>query len=78
MHRPTPTAVVLWTLILIGLAAMEFPGVLFFDDRAEPRLFGMPFIYGYITVWWVYMCAVMLVAYRLNWGRRPVRTEGTR
>ena len=29
-------------LLLIGFLAMEFPGVLFFKDIAEPRIFGLP------------------------------------
>lgn len=68
-RRPTPTSITIWVLLLIGFAAMEFPGVFLFDDRAEPMLFGMPFIYGYITLWWIYMCAVLLYAYRTRWGR---------
>ena len=76
--RPTRTGVTIWALILIGFAAMEFPGVLFFDDMAEPMILGLPFIYGYITLWWVYMCIVMLYAYRVSWGRRAMAGEVAR
>ncbi|RIK15118.1 MAG: hypothetical protein DCC50_09120 [Acidobacteria bacterium] len=66
---------VIWTLLLVGLAAMEFPGVFFFKDRATPEIFGLPFIYGYNLLWWAYMCAVMLYAYLVHWGR-PATAEG--
>jgi hypothetical protein len=66
---------VIWALLLLGFAAMEFPGVLFFDDVAEPFILGVPFIYGYITAWWVYMCAVLLYAYKTSWGRAPRERE---
>lgn len=76
--KPTRTSIIIWVLLLVGFAAMEFPGVFFFGHRAEPMLFGMPFIYGYITLWWIYMCAVLFYAYRVRWGRRPVTQEVAR
>ena len=63
------TTKIIWTLLIIGFAFMEFPGVLFFQKTADPFIFGLPFIYGYIICWWVYMVVVMFFAYRLNWGR---------
>jgi hypothetical protein len=71
MHRPRASlrTKVIWALLLLGFAAMEFPGVLFFGDRATPFIFGLPFIYGYIILLWAYMCAVLLYAYRVRWGR---------
>lgn len=65
----------IWVLLLVGFGAMEFPGVLFFADVAEPEILGLPFIYGYVLLLWAYMCAVLLYAYRVHWGR-PDRTEG--
>jgi Protein of unknown function (DUF3311). len=59
----------IWVLLLIGLAAMEFPGVFFFQNKVDPFILGFPFIYGYILCWWVYMCAVMLFAYKTRWGQ---------
>ena len=59
----------IWVLLLIGLAAMEFPGVFFFQNKVDPFIFGFPFIYGYILCWWIYMCAVMLFAYKTRWGQ---------
>lgn len=76
--RWTKKSLLIWTLLLIGLAAMEFPGVFFFDKRAEPEIFGLPFIYGYIILWWAYMCAVMLYAYLIRWGRAPIQQGGVR
>lgn len=70
--RWTSKSLVIWALLLLGLAAMEFPGVFFFHKRAEPEIFGLPFIYGYNIIWWAYMCAVMLYAYLTRWGRAPI------
>lgn len=73
--RPTRTSITIWTLLLIGFAAMEFPGVLFFGEIAEPTILGLPFIYGYITLWWAYMCVVMFYAYQVRWGRHALEQE---
>lgn len=72
MYRPkmTTTAKVIWTMLVIGFAAMVFPGVFFFQNVSEPFLFGMPFIYGYIILWWAYICAVTFYAYKKNWGQK--------
>lgn len=59
---------VIWILLLIGFAFMEFPGVFFFQFKVEPFIFGFPFIYGYILCWWAYMCAVLFYAYKVNFG----------
>lgn len=59
---------VYWILILLGFMAMEFPGVLFFKDKAEPYIFGFPFIYGFILCCWAYMCIVIFIAFKDNWG----------
>ncbi|WP_070160672.1 hypothetical protein [Nesterenkonia sp. PF2B19] len=69
-RRPTRTAVILWTCVIFGFAVMEFPGVLFFHDVAEPRIFGMPFIYGFTIIVWALMCVVLFIGYRTHWGRR--------
>ncbi len=60
---------VIWGLLLLGFALMEFPGVFLFRDKVTPFLFGLPFIYGYILICWAYMCLVLLYAYRTDWGR---------
>jgi len=66
---------IIWTLLIIGFCAMEFPGVFFFKDKADPFIFGFPFIYGYIICWWVFMCAVLFIAYRTDWGWKRERGE---
>jgi len=63
-----PIRTVLWVLIIIGFALMEFPGV-FLLNRIEPMIFGMPFIYGFTIVLWIFMCLLMLIGYRTNWGK---------
>lgn len=69
---PTRTTIILWTVILVGLAALQFPGILFYHDVAEPRILGMPFIYGFNSIIWAVLCVVLFVAYKLHWGRpRP-------
>ena len=63
-------------LLVVGFACMEFPGVLFFKNMAEPRIFGFPFAYGYMLIGWVFMCAVMFWAYKTNWGEPEVKEKG--
>ena len=58
----------IWILIIIGFLAMEFPGILIIKDRVYPFIFGLPFIYGYMLICWIYMVIVMIIAYKLNWG----------
>lgn len=60
--------IVIRVLLVIGFLAMEFPGVLFFKDLAEPRIFGLPFAYGFMLVGWIYMCIILFWAYKCNWG----------
>ena len=67
-HKTSKKTKVIMVLLLIGFMFMEFPGVFFFKDMAEPRLFGFPFIYGYILICWAAMCVILFIAYRLNWG----------
>lgn len=69
---PTPLTITYWTIIIAGLAAVQFPGILFYHDVAEPRIFGMPFIYGFNALIWLFLCVVLFIAYRTRWGRpRP-------
>lgn len=71
-RTPTPLTITLWTIILVGLAVVQFPGVLFYHDVIEPRIFGMPFIYGFNALVWLILCVVLFIAYKLHWGRpRP-------
>jgi fatty acid desaturase len=57
-------------LLLAGFALIEFPGI-FFINRIQPMVFGIPFIYSFVLVVWVYMCGVLFYAYRTRWGERP-------
>ncbi|MDY4959522.1 MAG: hypothetical protein SO262_04480 [Lentihominibacter sp.] len=63
-------------LLVVGFLAMEFPGILFFKDISEPRLFGLPFAYGFMLLGWAYMCIVLFWAYMTNWGEPVVKSEG--
>ena len=60
--------IVIRLLLLIGFLVMEFPGVLFFKDMSTPHIFGLPFAYGIMLLGWIYMCVILLWAYRCNWG----------
>jgi hypothetical protein len=59
----------IWLLILIGLCAMEVPGVFFVGKAAYPFIGGIPFFYAYMLFWWLYLCIVIFYAYRNDWGR---------
>lgn len=58
----------IWLMLIAGLAAIEFPGI-FFINRVEPYILGMPFLYGFVVVIWGFLCCVLWVAYRHHWGR---------
>jgi predicted membrane protein len=57
----------LWALIILAFASIEFPGI-FFINRIEPRIFGLPFIYGFTLIIWFILCVLMFVGYKLKWG----------
>ena len=63
-----PLRTVLWVLIIITFLAMEFPGIYFFN-RIEPMLFGLPFIYSFMIILWAVMCTLFLIGYLTNWGK---------
>ena len=51
------------------LAALPFLGILggiFFANRVEPYVLGMPFILFWIVLWVVLTSAIMGVVYRLD------------
>lgn len=58
---------ILWILIFLGFSAIEFPGI-FFINRIEPTIFGLPFIYGFTLIVWFYLCILMYAGYKLKWG----------
>ncbi len=74
-RKMSKKTLVITILLVIGFAFMEFPGVFFFQSKVEPFIFGLPFIYGYIICWWVYMCAVLFYAYKVNFGFEKVEDE---
>jgi hypothetical protein len=59
--------VLIWTAIILGFLAMEFPGILLFN-RVEPFVGNLPFIYAFTIIMWAYMCIVLFVAHLLKWG----------
>lgn len=61
---------ILWILMLIGFMFMEFPGIFFYWDKADPYIFGFPFIYGWNLIWWAYFVVVILWAYLSDWGEK--------
>lgn len=69
------SAKTIWIMLLIGFAIMEFPGI-FFINRIEPMIFGVPFIYSFTIIMWAYMCAILLYAYKTNWGKGADFVEG--
>lgn len=61
------SVIILWILILLALAVIEFPGI-FFINRIEPVLFGLPFIYSFTLIIWFLLCILMYIGYKLSWG----------
>jgi hypothetical protein len=61
----------IWILLVLGFGATEFPGILFVGDKIYPRIFGLPFLYGYILCCWLFIFCVLVYAYRTKWGKAP-------
>jgi uncharacterized membrane protein len=59
----------IWALLAVGFGAVEFPGILFAGDKIYPRIFGLPFLYGYVLCCWIYICLVLIYAWKTRWGR---------
>ena len=70
-----PVKTVIWVLLVIGFMIMEFPGIYFFN-RIDPMIFGLPFIYSFMIIMWAIMCVILLIAYLTNWGRGAGFKEG--
>jgi hypothetical protein len=52
-----------------GLAALPFLGILvgiFFANRTEPFVLGLPFALFWVTLWVVLTAAIMALVYRLD------------
>lgn len=61
--------IVIIVLLAVGFAAIELPGIFFVMDKVYPFIFGMPFLYGYIFCWWIYLCTVFFYGYKTGWGK---------
>ena len=59
-------------LLIFGFMALEFPGIIFVCEIVRPFVLGLPFLYGYILIGWLYMCLVLLYAYLTGWGKHPI------
>lgn len=57
----------LWALIILCFASIEFPGI-FLINRIEPRILGLPFIYGFTLIVWFILCILMYAGYLMKWG----------
>jgi len=73
-----PGRAALYVLIIVCFSLMELPGVYFFN-RIDPFIFGLPFIYGFNIIMWAVMVTLMFIGYITNWGRgaKFVETEET-
>lgn len=60
-------------MLIFGFMALEFPGILIVCQIVRPFIFGLPFLYGYMLLGWVYMCLVLLYAYLTGWGKYSFR-----
>ena len=52
-----------------GLAALPFLGILvgiFFANRTEPFVLGLPFALFWVTLWVVLTALIMAIVYRLD------------
>ena len=63
-----PLRKLLFSLLFIGFCIMEFPGVFFFN-KIDPFIFGMPFIYGFNIIMWAVMVVILFFGYKTNWGK---------
>lgn len=61
----------IWLLLAIGFGATEFPGILIAGGKIYPKIFGLPFLYGYILCCWLYICFVLIYASKTKWGKEP-------
>lgn len=57
---------------ILGFMAIEIPGIFFVCNRIYPFIFGLPFLYGYIIICWLYMCLVLFCGFKTSWGRTPL------
>ena len=75
-HIITRRKIVLAVLIVIAFMAMEIPGIFFVRGMIKPFIFGMPFLYGYMFLCWIYVCCILFYAYRTAWGQKSFFKRG--
>ena len=78
MSQVPKRRLIIIALIVLDFCAIEFPGIILSGGRVEPRIFGLPFLYGYHVICWAFMTLVLLYAWRTAWGLRPLVFRGRR
>ncbi len=63
------TRVVLIGLVILGLVMMESP-VILWANKVNPMVLGMPFLLFWVLLWWAFCTVVLLIAFKLNWGKK--------
>ncbi len=63
------TRVVLTGLVVLGLIMMESP-VILWANKVNPMVLGMPFLLFWVLLWWAFCTVVLLIAFKLNWGKK--------
>lgn len=61
----------IWGFLLFGFAMIEFPGI-YLINRIEPRILGVPFLYSFVLIVWMGLCAVLFYAWRSGWGAKRI------
>jgi hypothetical protein len=65
--------------LIHALALLPFLGILggvFFVNRVEPLVLGMPLLLAWIVLWIVLTSIIMAVIYRLDPSNRPAERHG--
>lgn len=61
----------IYGILLVGFLLIEFPGI-FFINRIDPWVLGLPFLYGFVLFIWVIMTLTLLYAALTSWGKRSL------
>ncbi|MGQ9652305.1 MAG: hypothetical protein ACUVXJ_19610 [Phycisphaerae bacterium] len=65
--RSSRLKTVLYTLIVICFVVAESPLILW-ANRIEPMILGLPFLIGWVIIWWAVTIVLYLIGYLTNWG----------
>lgn len=68
-HRLPPLKLALYAGMILGFVMLESP-VIMLANYIDPIILGMPFLFFWNLVWWVFLTALFLVAYLTDWGSR--------